>query len=186
MAKKSRQNGERADERLDVVTSDAPADLRCSRRSQLYASSFPARASRLQLFPSRSCTARISQWVSRACTHINQSHSTVLTANQSGERTRGGSRCPQEPMEDARWTRQRGGSDVCAGVRVLVLCLDFFLCVYERVAGISAKGRRESPRARTTPEPVQTGRGEVWFGLVWIPTPVSLMLRVETIDSKGW
>lgn len=47
----------------------------------------------------------------------------------------------------------------------------FFVC--ERVAGIAARQKgRERPRARTAPEPVQTGRGEVWFGLVWIPTPL--------------
>lgn len=56
----------------------------------------------------------------------------------------------------------------------------FFCCVWARGRNFSKGEGRESPRARTTPEPVQTGRGEVWFGLVWIPTPVSLMLRVET------
>lgn len=67
----------------------------------------------------------------------------------------------------------RGGGVTYARVLVPVLVPGGVLvCV--RVAGIAARQKgRASAGARTAPEPVHTGRGEVWFGLVWIPTPRS-------------
>ncbi len=62
-----------------------------------------------------------------------------------------------------------GRGDGCAHARSL---LRFFCSVSAWQKFQRAQEGRESPRARAAPEPVQTGRGEVWFGLVWIPTPL--------------
>lgn len=150
-------------------------------------------------------TPRLFQHALRVYNSFPRAHAQPAPANErEGLALTLTNRSPQSSPLTNRWREQEEARNVCRNqwemrgeqgrweeVTYARACARsfaariFFVCVYERVAGISARERGgESPRARATPEPVQTGRGEVWFGLVWIPTPVSLMLRVETVRKK--
>ncbi len=133
-----------------------------SRCSQPLALAFPARALRLQLFPSRSCTASTSQWARRSRTHIDQSQDRDLTANEYEAITTGGLRWPLEPMGDARGSGRGEGWRV----RARSLAAKVFFVVWARGRNFSEHKRGGSLQERALP-PNRFRPGAGRFGLVW-------------------